>query len=696
MTRTRRPSTAAALLAAGAVSAAIAVAARQARAGSIRHDAADSAYTSLANEPKYAAAGAVSYLFGFGSGSGTLISPKWVLTAGHVVDGNTTSAHSFKLGPSLTNSTSYPASSYFPHPSWSRSNIIGGFDVGLMKLSAPLTAVAPASRYARADEVGQVGTSVGYGYFGTGSRPQQTLDGRKRAGKNVVDALGPTAYGMSASADLIASDFDDPGNADGRNAFGSVEPEPLEYCIAPGDSGGGVWIDRGPRAYVAAVHSFIHALDPPAGDGTDDASYSDTFGSTRVSRFNAWIDDQITVKWSNASGSGAFATGGNWSGGAAPDAHDLAGFNASGTYAVTFSANISNDRLVARAGDVTLNLGGRTYTLTSSTYEGSLIVGRYAGNAAALTVTNGTLATKESVIADQAGSAGTLSIGAGGTWVVTGDAYVGGSYLGPGGSGTLRLAAGSTTTVSGKLTAHAGGTVHFTGGTLSAAGIALTGGGKMMLAPGANKTLRTGTLTVDAIAGSRLDLADNRLVATAADIGTWSGSSYTGVSGLIQSGRAGGAWMGTGIITSQSAASTGRTSLGVATAGQLGVESWFGAAVSGSHVLVLYTLGGDANLDGKLNGDDYFRIDSNARSPGASGWFNGDFDYNGRLDGDDYFILDRNIGSQATAADVAAVPEPAALAFAAALLAVAVPRHRRRRRRDNISPGFWSPPLPPL
>ena len=59
----------------------------------------------------------------------------------------------------------------------------------------------------------------------------------------------------------------------------------------------------------------------------------------------------------------------------------------------------------------------------------------------------------------------------------------------------------------------------------------------------------------------------------------------------------------------------------------------------------MYTYAGDADLNGKLDGDDYFRIDTGFAS-NATGWVNGDFDYNGHINGDDYFILDRNLGRQ--------------------------------------------------
>ena len=72
---------------------------------------------------------------------------------------------------------------------------------------------------------------------------------------------------------------------------------------------------------------------------------------------------------------------------------------------------------------------------------------------------------------------------------------------------------------------------------------------------------------------------------------------------------------------------------------------WAGQTVTGSDALVMYTYGGDANLDGKIDVDDYGRIDFNV-GLGNSGWFNGDFNYDGKINVDDYGIIDFNVGIQ--------------------------------------------------
>jgi len=103
-------------------------------------------------------------------------------------------------------------------------------------------------------------------------------------------------------------------------------------------------------------------------------------------------------------------------------------------------------------------------------------------------------------------------------------------------------------------------------------------------------------------------------------------------------------------------------------------------------VLVMYTYAGDANLDGKINVDDYGRIDLNIPL-GTSGWFNGDFNYDGKINVDDYGIIDFNVGIQGSpfptgsgVSGLAAVPEPHLVGFSAAFFGLSRVAQRRRQR----------------
>jgi hypothetical protein len=195
-------------------------------------------------------------------------------------------------------------------------------------------------------------------------------------------------------------------------------------------------------------------------------------------------------------------------------------------------------------------------------------------------------------------------------------------------------------------------------------------------------------------AAQRFDLTDNKLVVTNAAIGDWNDIYYTGVSGLIDAGRgntSNAQWTGNGIVTSDTRAVNNNDlcSIGIAMASQVkgiaptATTTWAGQTVQGDDVLVMFTWGGDANLDGKINIDDYGQIDFNVGSPGAYGWFNGDFNYDGKINIDDYGIIDFNVTAQTGVFPTGdgldgavAVPEPAS---AAGLMLAGLAAGRRRR-----------------
>jgi hypothetical protein len=239
------------------------------------------------------------------------------------------------------------------------------------------------------------------------------------------------------------------------------------------------------------------------------------------------------------------------------------------------------------------------------------------------------------------------------------------------------------------ITVLGGGSIAF-GNSNHVAGLTINATGAATLNAGNDKTLRA-----DAIAISgRLDLKDNRLITPAA-VGTASGSVYNGVSGLVQSGRNGGNWSGNGIVTSQSQAiGSNYTSIGVARASDVRPSTatatglWNGQTITGTDTLVMYTYGGDATLDGKLNIDDYVKIDSGIAA-GLTGWVNGDFNYDGKVNIDDYTtVIDANIGNQGPplgtsaglGSGVSAIPEPGT-AMGIGVVTAAAALNRRRRIR---------------
>jgi hypothetical protein len=177
------------------------------------------------------------------------------------------------------------------------------------------------------------------------------------------------------------------------------------------------------------------------------------------------------------------------------------------------------------------------------------------------------------------------------------------------------------------------------------------------------------------------------------------GASLATVNDQIRQGYNNGSWNGTGGITSSAAATSALTALGTIQNNQGGAplfSTFDGYAVGASDVLIKYTYYGDANLDGKVDGTDYSRIDNAVLSNGTlTGWFNGDFNYDGVINGSDYTLIDNSYNTQGAslaaelsgpsaqinaqiASTSSTVPEPAS---AGVLLCGSLALLSRRRRK---------------
>jgi hypothetical protein len=221
-------------------------------------------------------------------------------------------------------------------------------------------------------------------------------------------------------------------------------------------------------------------------------------------------------------------------------------------------------------------------------------------------------------------------------------------------SGATLIVANPLTINSGKsLTQSGGGTVTYqslinvlSGGSISFGNS--THAHELSIAAGSKASVGgTGAvLTLDSLAnGGTVDLQGNTMVI---DYGSSTDPIATIRAELI-AGRNGGTWNGTSGINSSIAALGGnsnRFALGYAD-GADGVVS----GLASGQIEIKYTLLGDANLDGVVNGVDFTLLAANLGRE-ASSWDRGDFLYTGAVSGQDFTALVGNLGKQANGASV--------------------------------------------
>jgi hypothetical protein len=176
--------------------------------------------------------------------------------------------------------------------------------------------------------------------------------------------------------------------------------------------------------------------------------------------------------------------------------------------------------------------------------------------------------------------------------------------------------------------------------------------------------------------GAQLDLTNNKLIIDYTTLGTM----LSDLASEVSDGR----------LFSSLADST--HSIGYGDNGTLGKSSFGGVSVDGTSLLAAYTLIGDANLDGAVDGADLAAL-SSAWNSGTGVWDNGDFNYDGFVNVGDLKLLASNWMQGSTASPLSldlmlaafglpadAVPEPAVVGLLGAGLFMAGISRRRARK----------------
>jgi hypothetical protein len=280
-----------------------------------------------------------------------------------------------------------------------------------------------------------------------------------------------------------------------------------------------------------------------------------------------------------------------------------------------------------------------------------------------------------------------------------------------GGNGTINLTASGNLSAATTVAISAGTTLQIKGNSaLGPNGVAVTNNGSLIVS--ANQTIGNlsgaGALTVGNGSANILQLASNSGGSTVSSLiingaaaldltNNYLTINFTGADPIstirqyLANGYNGGAWNGGGGIDSSAANIHPGYALGYAD-GSDGVVS----GLMPGQIEIAYTLYGDANLDGVVNGTD-FNIMATNFNQYAPNWDQGDFNYDNVVNGSDFVLLADNFNQFASggseydeSSDVAALyafaaangfladlPEPASFTF----LLIGVMGTLARRRR---------------
>jgi hypothetical protein len=123
--------------------------------------------------------------------------------------------------------------------------------------------------YNNNDEIGKVCCISGYGLTGTFKTGARLSDQKKRAGSNIIDDI---------EDDMLICSPSYPQDSNRTS---------LEFFIASGDSGGGLFID----SRLAGINSCVMAIDR-----SPKSKYNEQSGHTRIQKFISWIEENKIKK----------------------------------------------------------------------------------------------------------------------------------------------------------------------------------------------------------------------------------------------------------------------------------------------------------------------------------------------------------------------------------------------------------------
>ena len=200
-------------------------------------------------------------------GSGTVISPNWVLTAGHNLDldDNGSPDAGLNINFNLPGFGAFTASGFYTAPGFTGfGNPSVQRDLGLLYFATPLPTGIWFPSLQGSLQIGAQVTLVGFGRSGYGDYGYTTFASLadRRSGQNVVDSFQPDDHAAGFPA-IFRYDFDSP---DSTGLPGGSLGNNLETLIGPGDSGGPLLLDNGSGYSLVGVNTFIEGYGGRFGD----------------------------------------------------------------------------------------------------------------------------------------------------------------------------------------------------------------------------------------------------------------------------------------------------------------------------------------------------------------------------------------------------------------------------------------------
>lgn len=228
-------------------------------AGTIDPNTPDKNYISCGNDYEYVGKLCGIYEDGtFYCGSAVAINKTTVLTAAHVVKNSSMCILTIK-------EKQYKVLKIVHHKDFEK-NKDDNCDIAICFLEDELDLKIFPDLYTEKDEVGKLCYISGYGFTGTFLTGPIKQDDFRRTGTNIIDTIENGLLICTAS---------------------KQDKTDLEFILAPGDSGGGLFID----SKLAGINSCVMKTE-----GKPDSKYGTESGHTRISTMVEWIKDNMNSK----------------------------------------------------------------------------------------------------------------------------------------------------------------------------------------------------------------------------------------------------------------------------------------------------------------------------------------------------------------------------------------------------------------